>query len=104
MVRPGHPGNGQSIDQPITYPIAEEVKAGAPQPTDVGLKRVLGHFDRLQHPIHNVSPSTDDGKDASNHYYGDYPCADSQAISRLSAYFLPTQHDQSKLFTTKIKY
>nr|MDU9046840.1 hypothetical protein [Candidatus Electrothrix aestuarii] len=27
MVSPGHPGNRQSIDQPITNPIAEEVKA-----------------------------------------------------------------------------
>jgi hypothetical protein len=54
MVGPGHPGNRQSIDQTITYPIAEEVKACVPQPTYVGLKRVFGHLNRIQHPIQNI--------------------------------------------------
>ncbi|RWX47892.1 hypothetical protein H206_05502 [Candidatus Electrothrix aarhusensis] len=52
---------------------------------------MLGHFDRIQHPIHNpyccVKPKAS--------------CADLPAISRKLAYFLPTQFDQSRSFFKK---
>jgi hypothetical protein len=52
MVGPSHPGNGQCIDQAITEPISEEAEACVSQATYMGLKRVLGHFDRIQYLIH----------------------------------------------------